>query len=378
MKNILILSPDSITKSMGGLGVQLDQTINFFNKLYPTDFYFWIYCIGSGEDLLGPNYKLIHCNYLGLRTISENNFLDLFLSMSDMVMIIMSTLFEKIDIIHAFDWTTIYVARLIKKKLNVPLIMTIALSIEKSSLNEVRNNIINKAIQLETTGIIESDILIFCSLYYANLFSPIFNHKKKIIHNGVDIDYISKIKPAVSLPGTHRYKILYVGRFAYTKNIQELVKIKINQDVDILFMGSDTGSDDLIYDMMLNFCKKNPLNAFYLGPKYHDEKFSIMKAADVIIMPSIHEPFGLVALETLACSHPILLSSFKDGLGEILDNTCAINCGITAETIELAIDKVIKLNVEDKLFLIYNGIKQCQKFTWTNTVNNLRDVYLII
>ncbi len=50
-----------------------------------------------------------------------------------------------------------------------------------------------------------------------------------------------------------------------------------------------------------------------------------MKEASAIIMPSIHEPFGLVALEALMIKTP-LLCSIQGGLSDFLNND---NCWCT-------------------------------------------------
>ena len=102
---------------------------------------------------------------------------------------------------------------------------------------------------------------------------------------------------------------------------------------------------------------------FFKNYKYDDEKFQYLKSADAVIMPSIHEPFGIVALEALA-SGTILLCSIVDGLAEFINDTVAINCGITPENITEAINTWNKMSSEEIENKIQLGMNHASKYSW--------------
>ena len=95
------------------------------------------------------------------------------------------------------------------------------------------------------------------------------------------------------------------------------------------FAGSTSG--------MIKYVEDNE-NAYYLGEKYGNEKINILKCMNAVIVPSIHEPFGIVCLEALA-SKCILLSSFQSGMKEYLTEDIALNCGVNSSQIEKSIKK---------------------------------------
>ena len=97
-------------------------------------------------------------------------------------------------------------------------------------------------------------------------------------------------------------------------------------------------------------------------------------AADAVIMPSIHEPFGIVALEALA-SKSILLSSFVDGMGDFLTEDVAINCGTSKESIEKALDNLINLQEEERVQRIKKGLEICKEYTWEKSAKKLAAIY---
>ena len=95
---------------------------------------------------------------------------------------------------------------------------------------------------------------------------------------------------------------------------------------------------------------------------------------DAVIVPSLHEPFGIVTLEALA-SDNILLSSFKSGMGEYLNEDVAINCGTTPEEISKAILKWSKMSKKQVNDQIKRGHEFLKPFTWENSAAVLHEVY---
>lgn len=385
MKHILIICPDTLVNSMGGLGVQIFNTIKNFDP----NFFFWIYCFGSLDDpndcCNGVNYKTIHTNILPLKAFVGNNMTveQLFLYFTDLMYIIMCNLPEKIDLIHLFDWPSVYVGRIIANRLKVPYLLTLSLSLEKNmeaiskhyginNLDNICDNL-RHAINIEKTGIIECARLITCSYTYADMFSNIFNDKKRIVFNGIDLEDWNKHVDKYIFPGKRKYKVLYIGRFALSKGLLEIFQANIPENMDIIFVGSSKGGDEYVYRSMLEYCKKHDY-AHYLGPKYNDEKIAVIKHADCVLMPSIHEPFGIVGLETLA-SQTILLSSFVDGLGDFLTEEYSINCGTSSNTITDALNKFIILTDDEKNNMKKLGYEACKEYTWDDATNCIKNIY---
>ena len=99
-----------------------------------------------------------------------------------------------------------------------------------------------------------------------------------------------------------------------------------------------------------------------------------MHSADAVIMPSKHEPFGIVALEALA-SKSILISSRKDGLGDFLNDENSLDCGCTLESINTTLYQFTQLTEEVKQKMIQNGIETCQQYKWDDIADQYYNVY---
>ena len=61
-------------------------------------------------------------------------------------------------------------------------------------------------------------------------------------------------------------------------------------------------------------------HTFFLGNQKQDELRRLYNAADVFVMPSRREPFGLVALEAMACGLPVVGSN-EGGLPEFINSS---------------------------------------------------------
>ena len=126
------------------------------------------------------------------------------------------------------------------------------------------------------------------------------------------------------------------------KGVQHLLEANVPQDIDLILVGSTNGGDAEVMQKIDPAIKANN-NIHYVGPIYGQEKIDMLNGADAVIVPSIHEPFGIVALEALA-SKSILLSSRVDGMGDFLDDKNSIIVPPGSYGIEKAFNDFLQLH----------------------------------
>ena len=239
------------------------------------------------------------------------------------------------DLIHCTDWSTTLAGRVLADAYDVPLVMTQQLSFSWLISQGFYTPSIdtNEAEEIELQGMVAADHVIHVSNEYANAYRPI-NPFASVIRNGINLADWQHPGP-VSLPGTRRRKIAYIGRYAEIKNIPAMLGARLPDDVDFYFIGSPRGGEDHLFDSMRAKCESSDQH-HYLGPKYGQDKRDTLSAMEAVIVPSTHEPFGIVCLEALAAGCK-LLSSFASGMGEYLDDAVALHCGISGESISGAL-----------------------------------------
>lgn len=364
-----ILIPDQLKSPMGGMG---EQARNLFSSFPDANYHFDIIGSPNCEQYTDGNISFYPIDDFVVASGKSDPIAKTLLSQSLFVQKGMTL--RKPDIIHAFDWSTFWAGMILSKHYDVPLVVTIQLSIAKMNDKihplQIENHSVASAIECQ--GLFSADKVIQVSENYASLFPHISKDKTTIIHNGVNLKEFEKFNK-IELPGNRKYKLIYIGRYADMKNVDSLLKAEIPEDIDLIFIGSTRGGDTDIFDRMQTACKERD-NLHYVGAKYGQEKVDYLCNADAVIVPSKHEPFGIVALEALA-SKSILLSSFVNGMGDFLHEACAINCGTTPESISLALKKFTNLNQETKNFFIENGLEVCKKHQWGELAKKLCGVY---
>jgi glycosyltransferase involved in cell wall biosynthesis len=157
------------------------------------------------------------------------------------------------------------------------------------------------------------------------------------------------------------------------KSISDLVRADIPEDIDLIFIGDDKGADTTSVEE-LSIALNTKRNIYHIGSKYDQDKVNALFSADAVIVPSKHEPFGIVGLEALAAK-TLLISSFSDGMNEYLNKDIAINCGKTKRGIEEAIHKIKKMKENERNERIINGYEMAKKFDWDNIAEKYYDLY---
>ena len=138
------------------------------------------------------------------------------------------------------------------------------------------------------------------------------NGKNIIIKNGYDPDvfYPEKYDKKAVLRELGINKefdrvVSFVGKLTNFKGVDILLKAcKEYEDENTLTL--ITGDGELYKELNELKEKLNLKNVVFLGNRPHETLRKIYNIADVSIVPSRREPFGLVALEAMACGTPVI------------------------------------------------------------------------
>jgi glycosyltransferase involved in cell wall biosynthesis len=243
---------------------------------------------------------------------------------------------EKInyDIIHTNYWFSgligLKISRIIKKPL-VHIYHSIGQvrfeSLKKYKFQETNNTffeqrtisekeIAQKADRIIATSPVEKEII-------KNLFG-IREEKIKVITIGVDTKIFRPIKTerARKLAKIENNKkiILYVGRIEWRKGIgtllyafREVVKNYSNAKLYVIGGGKSESTiklEESECERLKKISQELGIEnkTIFLGPKNQKELYKYYSAADICVVPSYYEPFGIVPLESMACGTPVVAS----------------------------------------------------------------------
>jgi len=191
----------------------------------------------------------------------------------------------------------------------------------------------------------------------------ILDHYKKnsvLVPNGVDISFIDSVAPAeVSVDA------LFVGRLISEKNVDLIIRA-LPEHSTLCIVGDGPEKERLVRLSR----KVNARVCFASGLSY-EQLISVMKASNSLVLPSIREGFGIVALEALACGTPVITSNAKRNATKEL-----IKDGENGFLISAAVDEIKRaLSEVDKRRMSFAAKASALSFDWNVLSAKLRAIY---
>ena len=170
--------------------------------------------------------------------------------------------------------------------------------------------------------------------------------------------------------------VSFAGKFTSFKGIDLLLKaatIYENDDTATIL----AGNGELFNDMQKLAKDLKLKNIYFIGNQPHDILNNLYNIADVSLVPSRNEAFGLVVIEALACGTPVIGSN-NGGIPDIINNQVGLlfepeNYQDLANKIKKVLDKDIKFDSQNIAEYAKNNYSQ-DNFTkqLTNIYNNAK------
>ncbi len=270
-----------------------------------------------------------------------------------------------IDVIHAHDWLTMEAGVRAKELTNAPLVVHVhATEFDRSG--ELGGNPIVH--EIEQQALLMADKIIAVSYITKEIIVRNYGipaDKVDVVHNAIDVDSFDT--SYVYDMGTYQYLeslkeegytvVATITRFTVQKGLNHLMyaakAVCDNYDkVVFLFAGDGEQRDELIaLAARLGISNKVFFTGFVRGRRWRDA-YSV---ADIFVMSSVSEPFGLTALE--AAHHDCsLIISRQSGVGEVLHSifrfdfwdTCLLADQILGLATSPALMKQMKDNIKQE------------------------------
>ena len=234
----------------------------------------------------------------------------------------------KVDVIHAHDWLVATAAIGLKHVFRKPLFATIH-STETGRRNGIHFDYERMIHETEAWLTYEAWKVICCSDYMISHVQWAFglpSDKLVMVPNGVNYEAYSKyrtedlnqFRSKFALP--EEKIVLFVGRLVYEKGVHVLVNAapKVLDKINAKFIIVGNG---YMKDQLSGLAKGMGLTHKVLFTGFIEDETlrRLQTCADVSVVPSLFEPFGIVAVEAMAAKSPVVVSD-TGGLSEIVEH----------------------------------------------------------
>lgn len=297
------------------------------------------------------------------------------------------------DAVHANYWLSGLAGHTIKHQLNLPLVSTFhTLDRVKaeSSPEEVRADSPHRRAEAEAAIIRCSDtILASCSVEAAQICDLYLADpaRIRIVAPGVDHAFFGpgdrrQARRALALDESGPL-LLFVGRIQPLKGVLVAVRTLAalrddHPDARLVIVGGPSGPDgESEVDRTVSLVGELGLedSVSFVPPRPHELLSTYYRAADVCLVPSRSESFGLVALEAAACGTPVVASDVG-GLRSLIDH------GRTGYLVEDRAPESFAAWVRQILAepllaarLSTGAVMRARRYTWARAAHLLREVY---
>jgi len=220
------------------------------------------------------------------------------------------------DLIHAHDWMTFPAGVALSRITGKPLLLHVH-SVEFDRSGHNANPLIWR---IEKMGLDAAQAVITVSHYTKKVVSreyDVDNGKIHVVHNGIyPKNLVKHYRKKREWPSK---VVLFLGRITFQKGPDYFVRAaaKVIPHVDdVLFVMA--GSGDML-PRMIDLAHELGVIGNFRFPGFLKEKEveEVFSAADLYVMPSVSEPFGLSALEAINFDTPVLISK-QSGVAEVL------------------------------------------------------------
>lgn len=294
------------------------------------------------------------------------------------------------DLVHAHYWLSGAPAIAVKEKWEVPLVVsfhTLGAVKNQSGPAEPAGRLAGERVTIAAADrvlaptSVEAEHLV--RLYGA---SP---ERIRVIHPGVDGDAFfphpkGPARARLGLAG--RRVVLFVGRLQPLKGPDLAIRAvaqairrdhRVGDDLVLVVLGGPSGADGRAFvERLQRLASREAVRVRFLEPRPHNQLPWVYSAADVLLMPSRSESFGLAALEAQACGVPVVASSVG-GLRSVVAHGSS---GLLAPPGDLAAlaDRLLEVLRDPDLRsrLSRGARRQARGFSWDSTAEGVLSTYL--
>jgi glycogen(starch) synthase len=280
---------------------------------------------------------------------------------------------ESFDIIHAHDWMTFPAGVALATHTGKPLVV----QVHSTEFDRSGEHVNQYVYDIERWGMHAANKVITVSNYTRNIVVNRYGvppEKVEVVYNGIDFSD-SGAGAAPPPESTRQDKVvLFLGRITMQKGPEYFLhaaKRVLEKENNVRFIMAGDG-DKLhgIIDLAawLGIGHKVFFTRFLRGADVH----RVYQMADLYVMPSVSEPFGIAPLEALQHNVPVLISK-TSGIAETFRNALKVDFWDIDEMANKIVAVLRRPPLQEMLRV--NGRREALRFRWEDSAARVNEIY---
>ncbi len=275
------------------------------------------------------------------------------------------------DIIHTHDWLA-YPAGIAAKKISdKPLVV----HVHATEFDRSGGNVNPVVYSVEREGMEVADKIIAVSNYTGQTIIDKYGipaRKITTVYNAVEP--LPKKQQLKIKKGVKEKVVSFLGRITMQKGPEYFIEaayLVLKKISNVRFIMA--GSGDKMNEMVTRVAHLGITDKFHFtGFLKENEVYQMLQMTDVLVMPSVSEPFGIVPLEAVQTGIPVIISN-QSGVSEILSNAVKVDFW---DTFAIADSIYGLLNYPAlSIYLRNSGKKEVGAFKWNLAAKKVRKIY---
>jgi glycosyltransferase involved in cell wall biosynthesis len=282
---------------------------------------------------------------------------------------------EEFDVIHAHDWTT-YLAGIAAKRASGKKLVT---HVHITSFDQAAgDNVDPNIFAVEQEGFAAADKVVTVSEYTKRKIVEkhgVDPAKIAVVHNGCDPYAPVQHPPALAeLKAQGKFIVFFIGRITLMKGVDHMIRaarLVVDHNPDVVFVIAGHGDmERQVIELVgqLGLSK----NVIFAGALWEDERDRMYQSADLFVMPSVSEPFGLVPLEALQHGTPSVISK-QSGVSEVLSHVLKVDFWDVEEMANQILSSVRYPVMREQM--VKEGREQLVHISWRRAAEKVTALY---
>lgn len=282
---------------------------------------------------------------------------------------------EEFDVIHAHDWTSYLAGVAAKIVSGKPLV----LHVHATSYDQAASEHVDPAIyKIETEAFAAADRVVTVSNYTKNIVvnkHHVPADKVEVVHNGCDMHEPTVYEPVLAeLKRQGKKIVLYHGRISIQKGVDYFVRAArrvVDVDPSVVFVISGWG------DMTTQIIEQVGAMGLsehvrFAGALWEEDRDRMYQTADLVVMPSVSEPFGLVPLEALQHGTPSIITK-QSGVAEVLTHVLKVDFWDVDEMANQILSSLRYPTIRHQM--VQEGKQQMRGLSWRYAATKIQQIY---